>query len=64
MIQCVPNEKVSEIIKKYSNKSGDNDSHKKFIFNVRPLNQSISVAEAGITHGANIFVIKDKAVKG
>ena len=33
MVQCFPNEKVSEIIEKYRVKSQDRDTCKKFIFN-------------------------------
>ena len=64
MIQCMPDEKVSEIIEKYRNKSGDHDPYKKFIFNAKPLNPSLSVADAGITNNSNIFVIITKLVKG
>ena len=64
MVQCMPNEKVSEVIKKYRTKSGDNDTTKKFIFNAKNLSPSLTVAEAGITNNANIFVVATKGIKG
>ena len=60
----MPKEKVSEIIEKYRNKSGDHDPHKKFIFNAKPLNHSLTLAQAGIINNANIFVIKTKLITG
>ena len=64
MIQCLSNEKVSEVIKKYRIKSGDNDETKKFIFNAKNLAPSLTVAEAGLTNNANIFVVATKGIKG
>ena len=57
MVQCMPDEKVSEVIEKYRNKSGDRDPTKKFIFNAHPISQTLTVAEAGLTNNANIFVV-------
>ena len=57
--------KVIDAVKTYNkNKSGDHDPHKKFIFNAKPLNENITVAEAGITNNENIFVIISKVIKG
>ena len=64
MVQCMPDEKVSEIIEKYRRKSGDLDRSEKFIFNAKTLNPNLTVAEAGITVGANIFVHVPKQLKG
>ncbi len=64
MIQCLSNEKVSEVIKKYRIKSGDNEETKKFIFNAKNLSPSLTVAEAGLTDNANIFVVATKGIKG
>ena len=64
MIQCLSNEKVSEVIKKYRIKSGDNEETKKFIFNAKNLAPSLTVAEAGLTNNANIFVVATKGIKG
>ena len=63
MVQCMPDEKVSEIIEKYRYYSGDRDPSKKFIFNAQNLDLSLSAAEAGITNNANIFVVSPKAIK-
>ena len=57
MVQCMPDEKVSDVIEKYRNYAGDRDLSKKFIFNAQSLKPSLSVAEAGITNNANIFVV-------
>ena len=57
MVQCMPDEKVSEIIEKYRSKSGDRDPTKKFIFNARPISQTLTVAETGLSNNANIFVV-------
>ena len=64
MVQCMPDDKVSSVIDKYRNKSGDKDPTKKFIFNAKNLVTSLSVSEAGITHNANIFVVATKGIKG
>ena len=64
MVQCTPNDKVSDIIDRYRNKANDHDNTKKFIFNAKNLNTSLSVAEAGITNNANIFVVATKGIKG
>ena len=64
MVQCLPNEKVSEVIQRYRTKSQDNDPTKKFIFNAKNLSLSITVSEAGITNNANIFVVATKGIKG
>ena len=64
MVQCTPNDKVSDIIDRYRNKANDHDTTKKFIFNAKNLNTSLSVSEAGITNNANIFVVATKGIKG
>jgi len=64
MVQCMPEEKVSEVIEKYRSKSGDRDPTKKFIFNAKNLAPGLSIAEAGITNNANIFVVATKGIKG
>ena len=63
LIECKTREKVSSLIEKYRNKSGDRDDNKKFIFNAKNLNLSLTVAEAGITNNANIFVAFTKKVQ-
>ena len=63
-IFCSFNEKVSNVIKKYRIKSGDYDITKKFIFNSRNLNQSLTVGEAGLRERSNIFVVSTMGIKG
>ena len=59
-VQGFPEDKVSSIIEKYRNKTGDQDQKTDFIFNCQKLNTSLflnlSLAEAKITNGANIYV--------
>ena len=64
MIQCTDNEKIADVIAKYRVKTGDQDGSKKFIFNAKQLNESLSVSEAGLTNNANIFVVTTRGVKG
>jgi len=63
-IQCLKDEKASDIIQRYREKSGNNDPTKKFIYNGKNLSPSLTVAEAGMTNGANVFVVSTKDVKG
>ena len=64
MIQCSLNDKISDLIQKYKNKSLEDVSLKKFIFNAKALVPSLTVAEAGLSEGANIFVVNTAGVKG
>ena len=64
IIQCLPDEKVSDVIQRYKAKSGDTDDTKKFIFNAKALNQSLSVSEAGLSNNVNVFVVTTKGIKG
>ena len=54
------NEKISDIIQKYRQKSSNYDINLKFIWNAKNLNHSLTVAEAGLTNNANIFVVKTR----
>jgi len=64
IIQCLLSQKVSEVIKEFSEKSGYNiDNNCKFIFNAKHLNESLTVAEAGLTDLANIFLVTTKGIK-
>ena len=62
-VQCNSEEKVSDIIEKYRNKVNDYDDSKKFIFNSKNLNPSLSLVEAGIKNNSNIFVCRIKGIK-
>ena len=63
-IQCMPDEKVSTLIERYRNKADDHDQTKKFIFNAKNLNPSLTLSAAGIAHNSNIFVVTTKGVQG
>jgi len=64
MVQCTLEERVSEVIKRYGNKAMEDTNKKKFIFNAKALVPSLTVAEAGLQEGANIFVVNTAGVKG
>jgi len=64
MFKCQLNEKVSDLIQRYREKSGDRDQSKKFIFNAKNLNQSLTIGEAGISNDGNIFVVTTLGIKG
>ena len=64
MIQCMDGDKISEVIQRYRTKANDTDDSKKFIFNAKQLNTTLTVGEAGITDNANIFVVTTRGVKG
>ena len=57
-------EKVSTLIDKYRKISNDNDSSEKFIFNEKRLNNDLTLSEAGVSNGSEIFVVSTKGVKG
>ena len=46
------------------NKADDHDQTKKFIFNAKNLNPSLTLSAAGIAHNSNIFVVTTKGVQG
>ena len=63
MIECMPNDIVADAIQKYRSISLDTDMTKKFIFNAQVLNPSLTLAEAGIFEGSNVFVVLPKIYK-
>ena len=63
VIQIDLDDKVSKLIEKYNLKANDNDMSKKFIFNSKVLNDSLTIREAGLYNQANIFVVT-KGIKG
>ena len=62
-IQATLDEKVSSIIDKYRNKTGDKEE-KRFVFNAKSLNQTLTAAEAGLLDNSTIFVLRTKDIKG
>ena len=63
-IQCQANEKISSIINKYRTKSGDAEQKKKFIFNAKVLNPTLTAAESGLANNSTIHVINLKGLEG
>ena len=64
IVQCLPNEKVSDAINKYRQESGDFDQTKKFIYNAHALHPSLTIEEANLCEHSNVFVVVTKGVKG
>lgn len=63
-IQCMSNDKVSEVIQKYRNKANDQEPLKKFVYNAKPLDPNKSIFESGLTNNAQIYVVNIKDVNG
>ena len=62
-IQCTKNEKVSDLIERYRTKAVDHDTTKRFIFNAKELNKDLTIEEAGLSEGSNIFVVTTAGYK-
>ena len=62
IIQSYTHGKISTLIRKYRNKSGDYSCNRKFIFNAKSLDiySPLTIKELGITNNAHIFVINIK----
>ena len=52
------NEKISDIIHKYKQKSQNFENNIKFVFNGKELNPSLTAKEVGLTKDSNIFVVR------
>ena len=63
-IQCTSTDLISDVIERYRTKSEDKDRSRKFIFNAKELDQTMTVGEAGLTEGSNIFVVTTQGVYG
>ena len=63
-IQTEPNEKMSSVINKYINKSGDYNAENLYIFNNKRIVQSLSIAELGLINGSEIIVNNIGSVNG
>ena len=63
VIQTEPNEHMSSVINKYINKSGDLNINI-YIFNGKRINQSLTVAEQGLSDGVEINVSNVGEVNG
>ena len=64
VIQCTLDEKLSVIVDRYKNKSNDDITDKKFVYNAKNLNLTLTAAEAGLINNSIIFVLNIKNVKG
>ena len=64
VIQCTLDEKLSVIVDRYKNKSLDDITDKKFVYNAKNLNLTLTAAEAGLINNSIIFVLNTKNVKG
>ena len=62
VIQCYPDEKVSDIIERYRYRICDFDKTKKFTFNSKNLKEkeNLSLSEVGIIDNSDIFVNSTK----
>ena len=58
---CKSNEKLSDVIKRYSERNNDFDDNL-FLFNAKKLNPSSTLQECGITEGSYINVCPTKCV--
>ena len=63
-IHCLKSDKVSDLIQRYRNISGDSDCSKKFIFNAKNLNEYLTVSETELSENAIIFVVPTNRIKG
>jgi len=52
------NEKFSDVIKRYRQKSGDYSPTNKFIFSAKEIPNNLTVSELGLSNGSNILVMK------
>ena len=64
MIQCRPKDKVLEIIEKNREENNDYSEERKFIYNAKVLEPSLTLEESGINNFSNIFVTTASGVKG
>ena len=59
-VEVKENEKISDIIQKYIQKSSNFENNLKFVFNGKELNLSLTAREAGLTNSSNIYVVRKK----
>jgi len=63
-IECLGNEKVSDVIFRYRIKSKNNNPKARFIFNSKELNPHLTVFESGLTHNSKIYIFNSGDVTG
>ena len=57
-VLCRLDDKISDIIQRYRNKTLDNDEHLHFLYNGKGLEPSRTIAQSGIINGSLIYVIE------
>ena len=57
-INCSPNDKISEVIKKYREKSNDNNKDREFIYNANYIESTKTVSDLGLSNFSKIQVAK------
>ena len=57
-INCNKKEKISSVIQKYRDKANDYSEHRRFVFNSRILNPTLTVEESGLEENNSIAVIE------
>ena len=65
-IYCTLNDKISEVISRFRTKAQDVEDlkHEKYIFNAKRLNETLTVAEAGMSNNSVVYVINDRDLEG
>ena len=68
VLECNPDEKIKEVIRKFREKEcldPDLDDYIKFIFNAKEINieSSDGIQSLGMCNNANIFVVRKKITK-
>ena len=65
VISCNYNEKFSEVIKRFYQKSGVNKKglNFRFCYNAKNICPNLTISESGIINGSKIFVSSTKAIK-
>ena len=59
-VQCLPDDKICDVIERYRVKANNHKIDIKFIFNAKKLNKDITICENGIMNNSSIFVVQIK----
>ena len=58
IVDCSPDEKISNVIQKYIRKSGDYDTRRVFLYNAKKLEPNKTALQEGLKHLITITVTK------
>ena len=58
IVDCSPDEKISNIIQKYRMKSGDYDTRRVFLYNAKKLEPDKTALQEGLRHSITVIVTK------